>query len=422
MLSVPDPDRRPRLPAWVERVAGFGASEADSEDERVAKAVLIAVTLLIMVLALVWVVTYLALGRIAAALIPLGYQVASVATLVVFSRTKSLPFLQTSQLSMMLLLPFFLQWTLGGFANSSGVALWAAVAAALSRFVGARAWPWVGGFFLLIGVSLIVDSAQAEAVAPLPSGVVTSFFGLNIAAVTLVVFFGIDYFVRERDRFRQALRVERERAERLLLNVLPGPIAERLKRGETPIVDSVPQVSVLFADIVDFTPTSGTMAPEQVVGFLGELFSDLDELARHHGLTPIKTLGDGYMAVGGLFEPAADHTAAVVDMALAMRDQISGRPFGPGELVFRIGVDVGPAVAAVVGSRKFSYDLWGDPVNVASRMESHGIPGEIQVTDRVRSLVADAYSFRLRPQVDVKGLGTMDAYILEERRDDAGAG
>jgi guanylate cyclase len=157
------------------------------------------------------------------------------------------------------------------------------------------------------------------------------------------------------------------------------------------------------------------MGAENVVRFLSDLFADLDDLAGEHGLVPIKTLGDGYMAVGGLFDQSADHIGAALELSLAMRDRVARRPFGSGSLAFRIGVDTGPAVAAVVGRRKFSYDLWGEAVNAASRMESHGLPGEIQVTARVESAARDRFVFEHRGIIPIKGLGEMDTYLLKGR-------
>jgi class 3 adenylate cyclase len=191
-------------------------------------------------------------------------------------------------------------------------------------------------------------------------------------------------------RTRRALRrehhlllAEQEKSERLLLNVLPASIAARLKDTDEVIADAFADVTVLFADIVDFTRRSQQIAPEQVVQVLNGLFSVFDQLAKQRGLEKIKTIGDAYMVVGGLPDPRPDHAVAVANMALAMREEVAGR-FDPSgrPLAVRIGIDTGPVVAGVIGTSKFSYDLWGDTVNTASRMESHGLAGCIQVTAR----------------------------------------
>ena len=210
------------------------------------------------------------------------------------------------------------------------------------------------------------------------------------------------------DAGARLLLAEQERSEQLLLNVLPAPIAARLKQGEEVIADGFPEVTVLFADLVDFTRRSQETTPERVVRILDDLFSALDDLAERHGLEKIKTIGDAYMAVGGLPEPRPDHAEAVAEMALAMREEVA-RHLDPGgrPLAVRIGIDTGPVVAGVIGRRKFSYDLWGDTVNTASRMESHGVAGCIQVTDRAYRRLRDSYRFERRGPIQVKGKGEL---------------
>jgi class 3 adenylate cyclase len=217
-------------------------------------------------------------------------------------------------------------------------------------------------------------------------------------------------------RNRRELDLEREKSERLLLNVLPGSIAARLKQTEGVIADGFPDVTVLFADIVDFTSRSERIAPEQVVEALNSRFSAFDGLTRQRGLEKIKTIGDAYMVVGGLPEPRPDHTEAVAEMALAMLEEVAGRSDPSGRpLQVRIGIDTGPVVAGVIGTSRFSYDLWGDTVNTASRMESNGIPGCIQVTDRAYRRLRDRYRFQRRGPIPVKGKGYIVTYVLVGR-------
>ena len=217
---------------------------------------------------------------------------------------------------------------------------------------------------------------------------------------------------------RRALALEQERSERLLLNVLPAPIAERLKRADGVIADAFPEATVLFADLVDFTRQSRRITPAQVVEVLDGLFSAFDELASRHGLEKIKTIGDAYMVAGGLPGPRPDHAAAVADMALAIREEVPRHRVPGGEpLAVRIGIDTGPVVAGVIGRQRFIYDLWGDTVNTASRMESHGLPGCIQVTDRTYERLRDRYRFRRRGPIDVKGKGEMVTWLLLGRKE-----
>jgi class 3 adenylate cyclase len=217
-------------------------------------------------------------------------------------------------------------------------------------------------------------------------------------------------------RNRRELDLEREKSERLLLNVLPASIAARLKQTEGVIADRFSDVTVLFADIVDFTRRSQQIAPEQVVQALNDLFSSFDRLAQRHGLEKIKTVGDAYMVAGGLPDPRPDHAQAVAEMALAIRDEVASRVDPSGQpLAVRIGMDTGPVVAGVIGTSKFSYDLWGDTVNTASRMESHGVPGCIQVTARTYERLRDGYGFERRGSIPVKGKGEIVTYFLVGR-------
>jgi class 3 adenylate cyclase len=226
---------------------------------------------------------------------------------------------------------------------------------------------------------------------------------------------------RALDAAHRLLLAEQERSEGLLLNVLPAPIADRLKQGEEVIADRFPEVTVLFADLVDFTASSDRSSPERVVQVLADLFTAFDRLAARHGLEKIKTVGDAYMVAGGLPVPRPDHAEAVAEMALAVREE-AGRHRDPAgrPLQVRIGIDSGPVVAGVIGTAKFSYDLWGDTVNTASRMESIGVPGCIQVTDRAYRRLRDRYRFERRGPVQVKGKGELVTWFLVGRSDGSG--
>lgn len=211
----------------------------------------------------------------------------------------------------------------------------------------------------------------------------------------------------------QRLQEEQLKSEQLLLNILPEPIAKRLKAGHDQIADGFAEVTVLFADLVNFTELSEQVTPTELVGLLNEIFSCFDRLTEQHGLEKIKTIGDAYMVAAGLPMPRADHAEAIADMAIAMRDELA-RFNRQHDLAcsLRIGINTGPVVAGVIGTKKFIYDLWGDTVNVASRMESHGIAGEIQVTESVYERLKDGYTFERRGTIPIKGKGTMSTYLL----------
>jgi adenylate cyclase len=210
-----------------------------------------------------------------------------------------------------------------------------------------------------------------------------------------------------------ALSEEKEKSERLLLNILPESIADRLKQEETNIADNFAQVTVLFADIVGFTQLSSTVSPRELVSLLNQLFSGFDELVDRYQLEKIKTIGDAYMVVGGLPIQRPDHAEAVADMALAMLKflQVFNAQQGY-NLSIRIGINTGPVVAGVIGTKKFIYDLWGDTVNVASRMESHGLPNQIHLTASTYECLRGKYDLAERGEVDLKGKGIVKSYFL----------
>ncbi len=227
----------------------------------------------------------------------------------------------------------------------------------------------------------------------------------------------IELYIRRNYFQTKLLEAEREKSERLLLNILPAAIAERLKQNSSTLADYFPEVTVLFADIVNFTEIASRTTPRELVTLLNEIFSAFDRLAEWHGLEKIKTIGDAYMVVGGLPVPKANHAEAIAEMSLDMQQEISRFRTKEGEpLSLRIGLATGPAVAGVIGLRKFSYDIWGDTVNTASRMESHGKAGCIQVTAATYQLLRHQYLFKDRGDIDVKGKGKMRTYFLTGKK------
>lgn len=232
----------------------------------------------------------------------------------------------------------------------------------------------------------------------------------------IVCFEGSVQNVTHRRRTEDELRRHRRRTEQLLLNILPQPIAERLKQGEKTIVNSFKQAAVMFADIANFTAISSNLSPEEVVDLLNSVFSTFDQLAELKRLEKVKTIGDAYMVVGGVPTPIPDPAGAIADMALAMQKVAQTfPPIGEHAITLRIGIHLGPVTAGIIGSQKFSYDLWGDTVNVASRMETLGEPGRIQVTEALFETLCDRYRFEERGAIEVKGKGTMKTYWLESK-------
>jgi guanylate cyclase len=361
---------------------------------------------------LLWAVAYALLGRPLSAAVPGAFAVAAALVGWRLLQTRELGRLRELVLLLILLLPAVLQASLGGYVKGSAVIMWSFFAPLSALvFFGPRAgWAWLGGFIAVTAVSAVVDAPLARSISPVPYGAQTALFVFNLCGVAAIVTLVLAYFRIQRDEAMQ-------RSERLLLNVLPPEIAERLKRQEYPIADRFDDVSVLFADMVGFTERSAAEAPDVTVAVLNEFLSTFDALAQQHGLRPIRTTGDSYLVVGGLPVPRPDHAQAVANMALDMLDGVNRLNQEHGWAIgFRIGVNSGPAMAAVVGRHRFTYDIWSDTVNTASRMESSGVPGRIQVTEETHSRLSLTHRFECRGQIDIKGKGPMTTYFLIGRQ------
>ncbi len=324
---------------------------------------------------------------------------------------------------MTLLFPVALMLVLGGFINSSGVILWSLTSpVGAMLFAGRRqASGWFLAFIVLVIVAGLADAGLLPlGVAPvsLPSiDLTTTFFIMNVIGPSVVVFLLLAYSTRQRERSRELLLLEQAKSEQLLLNVLPQTIAARLKAGEGTIAECYDEASILFADIAGFTPLSAELGVEHVVELLNDIHSAFDAIVKRYGLEKIRTIGDGYMVVSGVPSPRPDHAHALIDAALEMLAFVRGwsSPHA-GRIRHRIGINSGAIMAGVIGRAKFSYDVWGDPVNVASRMESAGLPDCIQISERTYELVKDAFICRPRGAIAIKGKGEMRTWLVEGRR------
>ncbi|MGE5658960.1 MAG: adenylate/guanylate cyclase domain-containing protein [Actinomycetota bacterium] len=274
----------------------------------------------------------------------------------------------------------------------------------------------LGVFFYYFGVNGILQLKVKPEYMPLSMGMLYLYLFWVCLICNLSVYL-YERLAKAEFRARRALEAEQERSERLLLNILPGSIAERLKQEPQTIADSFAEVSVLFADIVGFTELSARISPTELVKLLNEVFSVFDHLVEHHRLEKIKTIGDAYMVVAGLPEHRSDHAQAIADMALDMQtvlakfNQENNQNFR-----IRIGISSGLVVAGVIGLKKFAYDLWGDTVNTASRMESHGLPDCIQVSETTYQHLKEQYLFEERGEIQIKGKGKMMAYLLKSKK------
>jgi guanylate cyclase len=401
---------------WLDRAARIGADPADDDEARLRKALLVLVCVLILPIAFLWGVIYLALGA-QAGLIAWLYFLVSAGAIVVFSRTRDVEWLLRVELVDILLAPTISMAFVGGFLASGAVGLWG-ILAPLGALVfnGARSGiRWFVAFVAVFIVSGIVGELVTG--STLPAWFSSTMIALNVTVAGAVVFGLLAQFVRQREQALAALQVEQDRAENLLLNILPRSIAERLKTDSTTIADQFAAASILFADIVDFTPLSDQLQPAEVVGLLDDLFTHFDSLAERYGVEKIKTIGDCYMVAAGVPTPRPDHARVMALMALDMREAMrSEHGVGHLDLELRIGINSGPVVAGVIGRKRFLYDLWGDAVNMASRMESSGTPGRIQVTRATCELLRDEFELEPRGTVPIKGKGEVETWYLVGRR------
>jgi adenylate cyclase len=396
----------------VDRVLSIGADPRDSVDERFRKRLLVGVALLILPIALLWGCLYWLVGERAVALTPWIYATGSAISLAVFARTRNFASLRRAQLLLILVLPALGTIALGGFREASGVILWSLFAPLGAVAFGrpSRAWPWFTAFVATVLLTLVLSEVVRPDGADLPEAFVRTFDVLNILVPSFVAILLLVTFAQGRD-------VAQARVEALLLNVLPAEVAERLQSEPGSIADQFDEASILFADVVDFTPLSSRLEAHEVVGLLDRLFTSFDELVDRYEVEKIKTIGDCYMVAAGVPSPRPDHAQALAGLALEMRECAKDcLPESDGhDLRLRIGISSGPVVAGVIGRRRFLYDLWGDTVNMASRMESHGTPDEIQITRSTWELLDGHFVTEPLGLVDVKGKGDIETWRLVGR-------
>ena len=418
---------------FLSEIRNAGFLPSDSEEVRLQKSLLIFATGLISFASMLWLFIYWQLGPRFSSTIPFVFQLLLVGNLVAFLRWRRFELFRLTQLSLFLFMPFVAQWSMGNFISASGVSLWALLAPiGAVLIVGPReALAWFIAYLVLTALSGFFDFYLADAALPyqVPTRISVFFFALNFAAVSSIVFLLLRFATTEKHKIQahleeahQLLQEEQARSERLLLNILPGPIAERLKSSNQTIADGFSDVSVMFVDIVNFTRIAEGLKPQEVFTMLNRIFSSFDELAERYGLEKIKTIGDAYMVAGGLNDACHDYTAALVDMALDMRDLLQ-RDFhvNSRHLEVRIGIGSGPVVAGVVGKKKFIYDLWGDTVNIASRITGEGPPGMVQIDERSYLRLRDRFDFLSPETVHLKGKGNMTVYRVVGRKPNAAA-
>jgi guanylate cyclase len=393
--------------------ARIGADPHDDDELRQKKELLVTLAVSILPVSVVWGALYLAFGSLVG-ILPFIYFTVSVASLAIFARTKRFQPLLVTQLLDIMLTTTLGQMLVGGFLPSGGVALWGILAplGALVFLEVRQAVRWFVAYlvlFVLTGLAGELFFPDAD----IPAWFTSTMLALNVIGAASIAFALLASFANQRNLALSALRAEQEKSETLLSNILPNSIAERLKVATQTIADHFDAATILFADVVDFTPLAQRLPPAEVVGILDELFSRFDALVERHGLEKIKTIGDCYMAAAGVPDPGPDHARKTALLALDMREEVAtfAMPSGVG-VELRIGINSGPVVAGVIGTKRLVYDLWGDAVNTASRMESQSTPGEIQITRATHELLKDEFVCRRRGTIEVKGKGEMETWFL----------
>jgi adenylate cyclase len=420
----------PPSESFLYRLRHAGIEPHDSEDLKIRKTILVFAMGLMTAAPMFWLGVYWLMGIKLSATLPLSFQLVSVATLIIYIATRSFSFFCYAQLSLFLFFPFVAQLSIGSFISASGVVLWGILAPICAvPVLGARASvPWFVGHIAIITMCGVVDyqlanSLQAAPFVPLRTSAV--FFSLNFIAISSMAFFVLRFAAVQKERYEaqltethRLLQIEQDRSEKLLLNILPTPIAERLKQENQTIADGFADVTVMFADIVNFTSIAEGMAPSQIFTMLNKVFSGFDQLAEKHRIEKIKTIGDAYMVAGGLDEvEGPDYTQAIANMALDMRALLeTDADIKHMGLAIRMGIGTGPVVAGVVGTKKFIYDLWGDTVNLASRITSEGTPGMIHVDATTYRRLRSHFDFDAQQSMHLKGKGETVVYRMTGRK------
>jgi adenylate cyclase len=398
-----------RIRALLNRLISLADEPADDDDTRLRKRVLVIAGYILVIGPLQ--LPALAQGHPISWFVAFTMPLVSATNLVVLARTRLFRRYVHVVILTVLLFPAFIELSLGGLAGASAAVVFAFLGPVFALIgLGPRsATAWFIAFAAVVILVIILDPLLSSRIEPQAYPMRLIWYAANLI-VPLGITFALLRYTDIRRRWAEA------RSQKLLTNAIPRSIAARLKNGEERIADSYPDTTVLFADLAGFTPWARRTDPTRVVTFLDRLFSRFDELAAEHGVEKIKTVGDAYMAVAGALEPRADHAMAATRLAGDMLEALQeARLYLDAPLDLRIGLASGPVVGGVIGRQRILFDLWGDTVNTASRMQSSGVPGRIQVAPSTRDLLLDQCAFEEREPVDVKGLGLMTTYLLEER-------
>jgi len=414
-------------PGFLTRLKQAGITPGDDERERLNKTLLVFATGLISVTSAIWLIIYGALGSTLSSTLPFIYQLLLTINLVNYIRTGNFPRFRSTQLALFLCAPFVMQWAIGDFINSSGVILWGLLGP-FGAMVCLGTRESVGWFLAWVGLTLISGLTDFVPLIPsaldIPMRTSIGFFALNFIAVASIIFILLRYSILEKEKVSARLADahlelirEQHRSERLLLNILPAPVAARLKDNEDEVIaDGFDYVSVMFADIVSYTQVAAHMPPNDVFALLNRVFSAFDKLVEQRGLEKIKTIGDAYMVAGGLNLGTTRHVHAMADLALDMREILRNNPeVNPAGLELHIGIATGPVIAGVLGKNKFVYDLWGDTVNISSRITEEAAKNQILCDEETRRILREDFEFGPVFGRALRGRGLTNLYEIQRR-------
>jgi adenylate cyclase len=411
------------IPAVAAERSHSAASRMITPEEKLSGDMLMLTTGFMMCAAALWLAVYWSMGYQYSTAIPLIFQGLSFLTIALYWRFRRVYAFAIIQLALILFTPFAMQWAIGNFVNSSGVSLWGLMApvGAVTVLGTRQSMPWFFAWLFMTVMAGVFDYLLSGTVQRFDLQTVAVFFVLNFAAISVMIYSLLWYFANEKNKLRmqvdashEEIRLERDRSEKLLLNILPPAIAERLKRNEINIAQGHADVTVMFADIVGFTKMTEELSPVETVKILNDVFSIFDDIAEKYHVEKIKTIGDAYMAAAGLDTGAQIHYAdAVANMALEMVAKIEEYKKRTGERIdIRVGIGTGPVVAGVIGKKKFIYDMWGDTVNVAFRMAADAYSGAIQVDLMTYRRLQHRFLFDEAHEVEIKGKGRMQVFHL----------
>lgn len=387
----------------------FAYDAADSDEIRLQKFTVLLVASACCLAGCVWSAMYaLVFGWGLTTALPAAFAVLVGGSLIVSHLTRDHRYAAYAQIICIIYITTFIQWSIGGMFDSGFVLAWAFLGpiGALIFFSVRQSIVWLLLYLANIVITVVFDDFFASRGSGVAEGVRQLFVIMNLSVSSLVIFVFAGYFVTAANR-------ERRRANELLLNILPKEIAARLKSGRSTIADHYDSASVLFADIVGSTPLFSGLEPAAALDWLNEVFSMFDQLVLKYGAEKIRTIGDNYMVACGVPAPREDHAKAIALLALDMVEGLRALPPRHGKRIdFRLGINSGPMVAGVIGKLKFQYDVWGDTVNTASRMESHGEAGRVHISDATYQLIKDDFDCECRGVIEVKGKGNMTTWFL----------